>query len=122
MVSKFLGTQYLLELYDCEREKIATLDYVKETLLEAATVAQSTIVDATFHQFSPYGVSGVVVIKESHIAIHTWPEHCFASIDFYTCNNALKIDDACTYLFSAFSAQSSDLVKIKRGKLNRFEK
>ena len=54
-------------------------------MVSAAQACKATIVDATFHAFNPYGVSGVVVIAESHLSIHTWPERDFAAIDIFMC-------------------------------------
>src|SRR5713226_8642681 len=69
-----LGRHLLLELFDCDLESINNLEGVKGALVEAARRAQATIVDVVFHEFNPFGISGVVVIAESHLAIHTWPE------------------------------------------------
>ena len=70
-----LGRHLLLELFDCDPEAINSLDIVKASMVEAAKRAQATIVDVVFHEFNPFGISGVVVIAESHLAIHTWPEY-----------------------------------------------
>ena len=69
-----LGRHLLLELFDCDAEAINSLETVKTSMVEAAKRAQATIVDVVFHEFNPFGISGVVVIAESHLAIHTWPE------------------------------------------------
>ena len=63
-----LGRHLLLELYDCDSELLNNLDGVKNVLVEAATRARATIVDVVFHEFNPFGISGVVVIAESHLS------------------------------------------------------
>ena len=83
----FLGKQLVLELYECPLEIIDNQLIVEQALLAAATAIQATVVDIVFHKFSPQGVSGVVVIMESHIAIHTWPEHSYAAVDIFTCGD-----------------------------------
>jgi S-adenosylmethionine decarboxylase len=68
-----LGRHLLLELFDCDFDAISNLETVKSALVEAAKRAHATIVDVVFHEFNPFGISGVVVIAESHLSIHTWP-------------------------------------------------
>jgi S-adenosylmethionine decarboxylase len=83
----FLGKQLVLELYECPSEIIDNQLIVEQALLATAAAIQATVVDIVFHKFSPQGVSGVVVIMESHIAIHTWPEHGYAAVDIFTCGD-----------------------------------
>ncbi|MFN3763430.1 MAG: adenosylmethionine decarboxylase, partial [Anaerolineae bacterium] len=82
-----LGVHYLLELRGCDPTVINDLPEVRRILIEAAKQAKATVLDARFHQFSPQGVSGVVVVGESHLSIHTWPEYGYASADIYTCGH-----------------------------------
>ncbi len=82
-----LGTHILLELNNCPQELLLEQETLKATLVEAADTAGATVVKPVFHQFSPHGLSGVVVIAESHIAVHTWPEHGYAAIDIFTCGD-----------------------------------
>ena len=69
-----LGRQILVEFYDCDSSSINDVEFIEEAMLNATKEANATIISHNFHKFSPYGVSGVVVIAESHVAIHTWPE------------------------------------------------
>src|SRR5688572_31426212 len=85
-----LGRHMLLELYDCDPEALNNLELVKASMVEAAKRAQATIVDVVFHEFNPVGISGVVVIAESHLAIHTWPEHRYAAVDVFSCGEVLQ--------------------------------
>lgn len=113
-----LGNQYLAEFYGCCTEAINDKDRIRVAMIEAAKIAKATIVADVFHQFNPHGISGVVVIAESHIAIHSWPEHHCASVDIFTCSEDMKPEDAVEYLKSVFKAQRVDVKKVARGLVN----
>ena len=117
-----LGHQTLLELYACNHDLLNDQDYIQKTLIEAADVANATIVKEYFHQFSPYGISGTLVITESHINIHTWPEHNFVAIDFFTCDLDMKIQDACHFLIEKFEAKEHKVYDHQRGSLEIIQK
>ena len=85
-----LARHTLLELHGCDAVLLNRPDDLKLLLLEAVRRGQGTIVTEVFHTFSPHGVSGVVVIAESHVAIHTWPEHGYAAVDIFSCG--IKLD------------------------------
>lgn len=80
-----LGKQLLSDLEGCDSVRLNDLPYIRETLREATYRMNARIVGETFHQFTPQGVTGVVAIAESHIAIHTWPEYGYAAVDIFTC-------------------------------------
>jgi S-adenosylmethionine decarboxylase len=84
-----LGIHSLFDLYGCDPALLADQEVVRAALLEAVRQSGGTIITDVFHQFSPHGVSGVVVIAESHLAIHTWPERGFAAVDLFTCSATL---------------------------------
>ena len=86
-------------------------------MLEAARRACATVVNTVFHEFSPHGVSGVVVIAESHLAIHTWPEHRYAAVDIFTCGDVLEPKVAADYLQQMLGAAQVSLVQLERGLL-----
>ena len=110
-----LGRHLLLELFDCDLEAINNLEAVKQTLVEAARRAQATIVDVVFHEFNPFGISGVVVIAESHLSIHTWPEYRYAAVDIFSCGDTLQPDVAASYLVEQFGAERTSMVEMQRG-------
>jgi len=66
-----LGDHLLIELYDCDTNLINDVIKIEELMLEAVKISGATTLNSTFHKFSPHGVSGVVVISESHFSIHT---------------------------------------------------
>ncbi|WP_037572651.1 adenosylmethionine decarboxylase, partial [Spirochaeta cellobiosiphila] len=109
-----LGQQFVVDLYDCNPDIISHVDGVRSALLKAAELSGAHIVDNVFHQFSPYGVSGVVVIAESHLAIHTWPEHSYCAVDYFTCSKDIDWQRAFESLKEDFESSSYDVKEIKR--------
>jgi S-adenosylmethionine decarboxylase len=110
-----LGRHLLLELFDCDSDAINNVEAVKGALIEAAKRAQATIVDVVFHEFNPFGVSGVVVIAESHLSIHTWPEYRYAAVDIFSCGDTLQPEVAANYLVETFGAGRTSVVELQRG-------
>ena len=80
-----LGIHYLAEFFDCDRTKIDDAAFIERTMIEATRLSGATMIKPFFHQFSPQGVSGVIVIAESHFAVHTWPEHGYTAVDLFSC-------------------------------------
>ena len=105
----------LLELFDCDPDAINSLDIVKTSMVEAARRARATIIDVVFHEFNPFGISGVVVIAESHLAIHTWPEYRYAAVDVFSCGETLQPQVAVDYLLEQFGAARASVVELQRG-------
>lgn len=110
-----LGKHLILELKDCDRDKIDDFDFVKKTLENVVPIAKVTLLKSEFHQFAPQGVSGVLVIAESHISIHTWPENGYVAIDFFTCGDYSVFDNVSAYFFKEFSAEGISKKIIDRG-------
>src|SRR5580765_5092894 len=104
-------------MFDCDPDAINSLESVKGALIEAAKRAQATIVDVVFHEFNPFGISGVVVIAESHLAIHTWPEHRYAAVDVFSCGDVLQPELAADYLVEQLGAARASVVELQRGVL-----
>ena len=84
-------------------------------MVSAAKKAKATIVETSFHKFSPLGISGVVVIAESHLSIHTWPEYGYAALDIFTCGDVLKPEVAAKHLIDKFQSKDPSIVEMKRG-------
>lgn len=91
-------------------------------MVAAAMEAKATIVDISFHEFNPFGISGMVVIAESHLSIHTWPEYSYAAVDIFTCGDIIKPEVASSFLIEQFECKSSSIVEIKRGILSHDNK
>ena len=112
-----LGTHLLLELRDCNPKTLSNLEFVTEAMKNAALEAKATIVEVAFHEFSPFGISGMVVIAESHLAIHTWPEYGYAAVDVFTCGDLIKPQVAAQFLIEKFECKNPSTVEMKRGVL-----
>ena len=110
-----LGWQYLIDLHECQTLHLDEVAWVRAAMLEAAARADVTIVGERFHRFEPHGISGVVMIGESHLAIHIWPERKFAAVDVFTCNDALNTKAAAEYLTGIFRATRTKTVFFRRG-------
>ena len=110
-----LGRQILVEFYDCSQERINSSDFIESSMLEATAASGATIVSHDFHTFSPHGVSGVIVIAESHVTIHTWPEHGYAAVDIFTCGETINPWVIMKSLEAAFCADKVSSMELKRG-------
>lgn len=114
---KSLGTHVLIDFYECSTKILNNIDLIKEYMLEAANVAKATIVYENFHKFSPYGVSGAIIIQESHFTIHTWPEYRYAAVDLFTCGNNLDLKKAMFLLKEKLHSEKIEFNNVMRGLL-----
>ncbi|MFC2021913.1 adenosylmethionine decarboxylase [Chloroflexota bacterium] len=110
-----LGKHLLLELKDCDKEVLNDLSFLKGILTGAANEAGATVLGESFHQFDPQGVSGVVIIAESHLFIHTWPEFGYAAVDIFTCGNSVQPEKAVQKLIRELGAKNHSILEIQRG-------
>jgi len=115
---KPLGRHLLVDFFDCDANAISSLQVVKTSMLEAARRSSATVVNTVFHELNPSGVSGVVVIAESHLAIHTWPERRYAAVDIFTCGDVLEPKIAADYLAEMLGAGRVSQVRLERGVLS----
>ncbi len=113
--ARTLGRQLLVELCGCHGGMLDSISLVERCLVEAVREAKATVVQTVFHRFSPYGVSGVVVISESHVAIHTWPEHGYAAVDVFTCSEQIDPYSIMESLAKKFSARQHTATLVSRG-------
>ena len=113
-----LGKHLLLELKDCDKEVLNDIGFLKGALLAAATECGATVLGESFHQFNPQGVSGVMVIAESHLFIHTWPEYGYAAADIFTCGNSVQPVKAAQILIRKLGAKNHSIIEIQRGILD----
>ena len=117
-----LGRHILVELFGCNPKLLNDVVYIEKSMEEAARTANATLINSTFHHFSPYGVSGVVVIEESHFAIHTWPEYQFASVDLFTCGESVDPWLSFDFLRKSLEADHQSATEMRRGELSMLEK
>lgn len=110
---EYAGTHLLIDL--CGASQLDELETVEAALREAATVAGATILNIDLHHFQPNGgISGVVVLSESHISIHTWPERDFAALDIFMCGDCDPYK-AIPVLKKAFGPSAINLTEHRRG-------
>lgn len=116
-----LGRHILVEFSSCNAEVLNDVSAIEKGMIEAAQIAGATVINSTFHHFSPWGVSGVVVIQESHLAIHTWPEYRYAAVDLFTCGDSVDPWVSFEHLKKTFQANYSAL-EMNRGSLTVIKK
>ena len=112
-----LGNHILVEFMNCDPHIMNDVAAIERDMVEAAQKANATVINSTFHHFSPWGVSGVVVIQESHLAIHTWPEYGYAAVDLFTCGEMdawISFD----HLKECFKSKSYSAIEMRRGSVN----
>ncbi len=112
-----LGRHILAEVYDCEEDILNSVIGVEEIMVSAAQEAGASVREVAFHKFAPQGVSGVVVIAESHLTIHTWPELGYAAVDVFTCGDEVDPWVACEFIFEKLGAGRVTASEMKRGYL-----
>jgi S-adenosylmethionine decarboxylase proenzyme len=113
----FLGNVVVAELYGCDTELLKNVPSIEEGMLQSAEEGNAHIVSSTFKQFDPWGVSGVIVIQESHFAIHTWPEHNYAAVDIFTCGNEMDPKKALKYLSKYLRCKRLKYSSVRRGNI-----
>jgi S-adenosylmethionine decarboxylase proenzyme len=112
-----LGRHLLCEYHGCDRELLDRPEAIRVELLAAVSRAGATPIQDFVHAFTPHGVTGIIVIAESHFAIHTWPEYGFAAVDLFTCGETVDPWAAFEHLGAALRASSHSVVELRRGLL-----
>ena len=110
-----LGRPIIAELYGCDKEVLNNRELIEKIMVESALKAGAEVREVAFHKFSPQGVSGVVVISESHLTIHTWPELGYAAVDVFTCGERVDPWQACNYITEMLKASHMTTTEVKRG-------
>lgn len=110
-----LGSHLLVELYGCDGDALKAETEVGTAMRDAATESKATVVAQSFHEFKPYGVSGAVIIQESHYTIHTWPEHGYAAVDLFYCGGGVQVHRALDVLQQRFKPARIKFLVIRRG-------
>ncbi|MEJ2636097.1 MAG: adenosylmethionine decarboxylase [Calditrichia bacterium] len=114
---KALGRHILAEFFECDTEILNDVERIENYMKRAAIECGATIVNSVFHTFNPHGVSGVVVIAESHLAIHTWPEYGYAAVDVFTCGDTVDPWIATRALKEYLKSNAIKTVELNRGEL-----
>ena len=109
-----IGRHCILELYQCDKAKLNDEAFIRTTITSSAKIAGATLINLVTHSFKPQGVTGLALLAESHISIHTWPEIAYAAIDVFTCGNHTMPEKACKILAKDFLASYFSFKNIER--------
>ncbi len=112
-----LGRHLLVELHDCDKEALNDLGLIRDVMVKAAIDCGAVVLGESFHRFSPQGVSGVVIIAESHLSIHTWPEYGYAAVDIFTCGTFVNPEKAAEVIIEKLGSKNHSVMEIPRGVL-----
>ncbi len=112
--SQNIGKHCILELYQCDKAKLNDEAFIRTTMTSSAKIAGATLINLVTHSFKPQGVTGLALLAESHISIHTWPEIGYAAIDVFTCGDHTMPEKACQLLSNDFSAKHFSYKNIER--------
>jgi len=112
---KILGRHLVIEFSNCNKDKLNNLEYLEHCLDRSVQISGATKVKSVFHRYNPQGVSGVVVIAESHCSIHTWPEYGYAAIDYFTCGDSVDPYLGLDYIKDSLEAADVNVKELKRG-------
>ncbi|RKD75733.1 adenosylmethionine decarboxylase proenzyme [Sinobaca qinghaiensis] len=110
-----MGRHVIAELWGCNIDKLNDREAMENVFVNAALEAGAEVREVAFHKFAPQGVSGVVIISESHLTIHSFPEHGYASIDVYTCGDTIDPNVASDYIAKALEATEKETLELPRG-------
>ena len=111
---KQMGTHLVIDAWQAPAELLNDPKAIEAALIEAITVGEATLIDLCVHQFSPHGVTATATLAESHIAIHTWPEHGYFAADLFFCG-AGQPQMAARLLQTALKAKKIKIQELKRG-------
>ena len=115
----YLGTHLIAEFWDAK--DIENSKKIEEILVGAVKAAKCTPLEFAVHKFSPQGITGVIILAESHIAIHSWPEYHYVAVDVFTCGSEAMPYKAIEYLKNEFQPKRVDFQEIKRGATNQIK-
>ncbi len=116
-----LGIHILVEFYDCNTSVLNDPEVIEKEMVKAAELIEATIISSSSHAFSPHGVSALVVIAESHLTMHTWPEHGYAAVDLFFCTKKIEPWIAIDHLKERLGAQKTTSVEFKRGSFSNMQ-
>ncbi len=111
---KSLGTHTLIELWGCSQE-INNAESIRLALVRGVDAAGATLIELNVHAFSPYGVTGVAILAESHMSLHSWPEHDYLAADIFTCGTTCQAENVAVVLQEIFEPKSTEVQTIQRG-------
>jgi S-adenosylmethionine decarboxylase len=116
---KAIGRHIILEMWGCQN--LDSVETAERALREMVVALDLHLLDLKVYPFSPIGVTGMAIVSESHLVIHTWPEYGYAAVDLFTCGEARDPQDALTILRENFQPERIGVMEINRGQLDLLE-
>jgi S-adenosylmethionine decarboxylase len=113
-ITDTVGKHCILELYDCDCAKLDDESLLRSAISNAALRAGATLLQLISHRFEPHGVTGLALLAESHISIHTWPESGYAAVDVFTCGDHTMPERACRVLAEELGSRRHKLSSFRR--------
>ncbi len=110
-----VGLHIIAELYGVAPEKISFVEDVAPVVERIVQEAELSRIESFYHQFRPYGVTGIVLLEESHVSLHTWPEHGLVNLDIFTCGDPEKAKKAFAMFLEAFEPKNYRHFQLDRG-------
>ena len=113
-ITDTIGKHCILELYDCDCARLDDESFLRSAITNAAVRAGATLLQLITHHFQPHGVTGLALLAESHISIHTWPESGYAAVDVFTCGDHTMPESACRVLAEELRSRHHKLSSFRR--------
>jgi S-adenosylmethionine decarboxylase len=113
---KAIGRHIILEMWGCQN--LNSVETAERALRDMVAALDVNLLDLRVYPFSPVGVTGVAIVSESHLVIHTWPEHGYAAVDIFTCGAPRDPQDAVQVLRQLFKPERIGVMEINRGQLD----
>ncbi|MDA1164429.1 MAG: adenosylmethionine decarboxylase [Planctomycetota bacterium] len=110
-----LGHHWIVDLYGCPIEVLDDQDLIRGRLRETTERFGLTLLDVVSNKYEPQGVTAIGLLAESHMSIHTWPEHNYAAVDIFTCGSDDKLKAACEFIAMSLQARQSSVLRLRRG-------
>ena len=116
--STTLGYHWIVDLHGCPVDLLDDHELIRRRLKETTERFGLTLLNIVSNRFEPQGVTAIGLLAESHLSIHTWPEHGFAAVDIFTCGSEARLKSACHFIVDALQAQSCSVLRLRRGLLS----
>lgn len=111
-----LGKHAIANLYNCNIKDMDDLEKIKKIIIDSANEKKLHILKDIFYKFNPIGITGVLILSESHLTVHTWPEYKFIAVDVFTCGENFKPKEVCDLIAKKVKSQNYDIREFERGK------
>ena len=112
-----VGVHILSDMYGVSPNLIERKEPIGQIVEEEVRVGGLTKISSDFYQFDPIGASGIILLAESHLSFHTWPEHGLVTLDLYTCGDPSKAEIAYEYILENLMPTSVSTKRVERGKM-----